>query len=150
MAELALIPGWGDAPQARRILLMAVFRPLGNQFFGLCVAIVLTALVLGTPSAAYLIIAGVAIGVGSISIVFSMRVLADIESSVDAVPLLVFLVMLIATGVMTLRARNGSHLDIQTVLLLDMFWLVLSVSMGLLALHAYRRFVARPHPFLVQ
>ena len=57
---------------------------------------------------------------------------------------------LIATGVMTLRARNGSHLDIQSVLLLDMFWLVLSAVMCLLTRHAYRRFVARPHPFLAK
>ena len=145
MAELALIPGWGNARQARRILLQAVFQTLGKQFFGLCAAMVLTALVLGTPSAAYLIIAGVAIGVGSISIAFSMRALADMESTSEVV---LFLVVMLIAGAMILRSRLGGHLDIDTMLHMDIFWLALSVLMCLLTLHAYRRFVARPHPFL--
>ena len=124
---------------------MAVFRPLIAQFLILCILIVLTALVLGTSPAVFLIMAAVAIGVGSVSIAFCMRALAEKDSNSEVV---LMVIVMLAAGGMFLRARFGGHFGIDTILHMDIFWLALSAVMGLITLDAYRRFIARPHPFL--
>ena len=151
LSELALLPGWGDAQHARRILLSAVFRPLAVGLFGLWLLVVLLAFRLDVRAAAYLIILCVIFGVASNWLAFCLRALAGLPGSFLVVlPLVSFALALLFTGYALLTADSGNAFHAGTLWKVVVAWLVVVALMCLLALHAYRRFVARPHPFLAE
>ena len=67
-------------------------------------------------------------------------------------PYLVFLRMktLLFTCIALQALNYGYSFSVGALWLIVAAWLVVVALMGLLALHAYRRFVARPHPFLAE
>ena len=150
LAELALLPGWENARGARRILLAAVFRPLAQAFAALCAVIALAATVLRAHGVGYVVFGAVVIGFGSLNIAECMRALIQTRPSKFAdVPLVTWSLLVMVTVFVMLGALHGGDLG-RRVLWSTLLWLGFSGWMGLQTLFAYRRFIARPHPFLVE
>jgi hypothetical protein len=145
MVELALLPGWGDAAQARRSLLMAVARPLLQAGGSATVVLMALASVAGVAAAgmAWLLVA--IIGLGLLAAFTSLRPLAGQAM----LPLWMFglilatLVMLMSTTAVATRPDWSG-----TGVWLVSGWSLVYAACGIGLALSWRRFRARPHPFL--
>lgn len=149
MIELALLPGWGDARRARRILLAVVLQPLVVVM--LSVSLLMAALAFGQgllgKTLVETIIACIALGVASASVVSCLRALAGLPRASNWTVAL-YWIALAYTLMALMPLVYGNPLFDSLLWQIVIVWLVVIALMVLLALHAYRRFIERPHPFL--
>ncbi|HEY2346532.1 MAG TPA: hypothetical protein VGH80_11690 [Xanthomonadaceae bacterium] len=146
LAELALVPGWGGAVPAGRMLLSAVFQPIGAFFFGALLVLETAAFALGLDTMQKLLIASVVFGVAAATATYCLRNLAALPSW-SRLTLLLGLIGLPLT-VVSLRPLDSSPFGISIFLLLS--WAAVCLLQGWAARQAYDAFRARPHPFLTE
>ena len=145
MVELALLPGFGDPAQARRSLWRAVARPLVQTgLFGAAILIAL-GVVAGVDAAglAWLLVA--VIGLGLLAALACLRPLAGqpMLSIWMAGLALATLVMLMSTTAVVTRPEWGSG----SAWLVG-GWSLVCAACGIGLAQSWRRFRARPHPFV--
>ena len=148
-ADLALVPGWGTTRLARRALLSAALKPVFEQLLVAITCSTLTALSLGMSIAAYPVILGLGLVVGSTCVASSLNVIADKESTRDrllAVAAPLFLALLFIARIWAYRR---GPFGMGSALILSGCCLVWSAVMVWIAVQAYRRLEAQVHPFLM-
>lgn len=143
MAELALLPGWENARHARRTLLVAVSRPL-LLAAGLAVGILMPICILGGVGAggmAWLLAA--IVGLCLLAALSCLRPLSG-KPMVSAWMLVLMglvMVMVVATSLAIQPGESASGW-------LAGGWGVVYLACGIGMAASWRRFQARPHPFL--
>jgi hypothetical protein len=150
LADLALIPGWGDVAHARRGLLVAALQPLLEILLVATACVMLAAIVAGVGVVVWPVIAGMAIVLGSTSLASSLTVLADMESARDRLIPVAGGAFVVLAGIAAYWANTRGPFGMDTALSLGLACLAWSAGMGWIALGAYRRIAARPHPFLTR
>ena len=147
LSELALLPGLGSAPVARRHLLRAVF---GAPARGLAAGtVLLLALVVGAGMGP----AGVAgtllacAAVGLLTVQCCLRPLAGLPLLRWWGYLQVGVAVLLA-GVTLTWAVNGWPAPPAATAVIAALWAAVLLAAGLQVVQAWRRIIARPHPFV--
>jgi hypothetical protein len=145
MVELALLPGWGDAAQVRRSLLVAVATPLAQA--GALGAAVLTAfgMAAGIEPAglAWLLVA--VVGLGLLAAFACLRPLAGqamLSTSMVALMFAAMVMLMATTAVATRPDWHGAEAWLAAG------WLLVYMACGTGLAMSWRRFRARPHPFV--
>ncbi|HTD29442.1 MAG TPA: hypothetical protein VK660_08655 [Xanthomonadaceae bacterium] len=146
--ELALIPGWGDARNARRILLWSVLQPQLFALLSLWLAATLLVFAWDGKAIAYLIILCAVTGIAMAYVAYTLRALASLSWSLPGVLCFAAISFAAVFTQGTFRYVFGYEAHPDRPLEAIIAWLVVYVLMGLLAKQAYRCFIARPHPFL--
>ncbi len=144
--ELALLPGWGGAASARRMLFSAVLQPIAAFFLGALVLAGTIAFLLKLRTSEYLLITSVIVGVAVATATYCLRILAALPSwsrltlwlGVIGLPL----------AVISFGPLNSTPPEVIFILLLS--WLVFCLLQFVAARQAYDVFRTRPHPFLME
>lgn len=147
MAEFALLPGWGDAAKARRTLLLAIARPMALAAIwatailaALCVAIGV-----GVAGMAWLLVA--VVGLCLLAMLACLRPL----SGQAMLPLWMFALIAIAMAMLVATTLVATRPDWSAAAAdwLAGGWLALCLACSTGLAQAWRRYRARPHPFVL-
>jgi hypothetical protein len=144
MAELALLPGWGDAAQARATLVRAVLQVYGRVAVLLLLLMGVAAAMTGDPLVLALALVS-ALAVAVLGVVSWLRPLSGERWTLKpwhAVPIVLLGSPLVGA---TVVAYGGGAL----VLPMLVAWALLLVAALQAAASRWRRFEARPQPFLM-
>lgn len=144
MAELALLPGWGDARQARARLLRTIARVYANWCLAMAVVMAWGAAMTGQPAVVALALLSTA-ALAVLGAAMWLRPLAGQPWNLDAwtaAPVLLLGPPLLGA---TVVAFDGALL-VEPMLAA---WAVLLACGALLAVRAWRRFESRAQPFLM-
>jgi hypothetical protein len=144
MVELALLPGWGDAAQARATLVRAVMRVYGRAVLLVLMLMAGAAAMIGDPWVMALAMTS-SLAAAAFGAWAWLRPLAGQRWTLNpwtAAPLILFGAPLLGATV----AAFGGGMLLPPMLAA---WLVMLAWAVLAATQAWRRFQARPQPFLM-
>ncbi len=146
MAELALLPGWGTAAQARHILLLAAARPMAHAALWATVVLAALCVVLGVgiPGMAWLLVA--VIGMCLLAMLACLRPL----SGQAMLPPWMFVLVAAAMAMLVATTLVATRPDWSAAIAewLAGGWLAFYLACGIGLAKAWRRYRARPHPFV--
>jgi hypothetical protein len=145
LAELALLPGWGDAGRLRRTLLQAVARPLAAAFALVLLVVAGVGIAAGddVPRMALLLL--VTATMALLGAVLCLRALAG-SAQRSFGNWLLLLAGIPLSGLTAVALSSAASPAWQQRMLLA--WLLVALACGAGLVRAWRRFDARPHPFL--
>ena len=146
MAEFALLPGWGDAVKARRTLLHAAARPMAYAALWVTtiLAVICVALGIGVAGMAWLLVA--ITGTCLLAMLACLRPL----SGQAMLPPWMFILVAVALSLLVASTLVATRPDWSAAIAgwLAGGWFALYLACGIGLLQAWRRYRARPHPFL--
>jgi hypothetical protein len=145
MAELALLPGWGDGAGARRTLLAAIGRPLGIASAALLAIMLALALAAHDgPALTAILLLGVA-GITLSGAALCLRALRGRELEAGSKWALILAGVLLYALTSAALDRGGAWLAVA-----GGAWLALCAGAMAAALPAWRELHGWPHPFLLE
>lgn len=151
LSELALLPGWSDVQNARRILMRAVFPPL---LIDCCCGWLLASLLvfIVTPDMTVSFYIRGAIGLTVLYCMACLNVLAGPSKKRHGSTIALFILALLSGFWFLVPFFLARVLGVDPppfpMARCIFFWLCVGAWLGLVILHAYQRFAARPHLFL--
>ena len=152
LAELALLPGWGGAAQARGILLRAVAVPLLATAAAMALMMFAAARMIGTDGAGYAMVVAALLGA---VLTGGVACLLPLSGRALSLPwgLAYFALGLPLMAVTTIGIAPGLHAKLLAAGVLPWLfaaWLVMDVVLLGCIGQLWRRLQRRPHPFLLQ
>lgn len=144
--ELALLPGFGSAAAQRASLLRALWQTLGGVAVILLLLLAVPALLAGWELPRVLLLLATGLGLLLLIVLICLRSLAGLPAWGWRMQLLLW-PLLPLTGLSWLYVLHGEHVAWALPPLAGA-WLLAAALGGLLLASAWRKFQARPHPFL--
>ena len=147
MTEFALLPGWGDAAQARRTLLLAAVRPMAHAALWATAVLAVLCAVLGVGIAGMVWLLVAVIGMCLLAMLACLRPL----SGQAMLPPWMFALVAVALSLLVATTLVATRPDWSAAIAdwLAGGWVAFYLACGIGLAHARRRYRARPHPFVL-
>ncbi|HTA64059.1 MAG TPA: hypothetical protein VK753_01020 [Xanthomonadaceae bacterium] len=148
LAELALLPGWGDSRSMCRTLVAVILRHLIVRWAWLAAALGLMGYLAGPSVLVCLVLASAFLGLLASSGGSSLDALVRPADHRGLEPSIFILIALIVATCFVVAPPARSDLSVTVSMIVIAGWLVFAIARGMLGLRSWRRLLARPHPFL--